>query len=243
MCVLNGGELARNSDAKALVGRRRFFDLFKRTKIYVLPFTVLRHSNPSFIVSAPMNAGKAGLTFGRDAVDLVLATGRLAKIIQPIVRRIAINVINLKSRETPIHVKPDEPMSQIDTMVDMQVSPAAPISRTSDSTDPTALPFANFQPNKISSVRVIPKHSAEFGLGDVGFRHISFHAALVLNKLQNKLELEGRDETKNGVVRDDANGSAEQAGKKNPEADYEYVTHRLKEIEAWERRIKGNAPR
>lgn len=72
----------------------------------------------------------------------------------------------------------------------------------------------------------------------VAFRSIGFHTALILNKLRNTAQL--TEEQKHS---EDEEGAAYRGNgkhpKEHPDAEREYVEHRLRELAAWERKISG----
>jgi hypothetical protein len=191
VALLNAGELAMDTKAEALVGICSLFAGLEGAKINRLPLSIPALSKPSLVVGATNHSGKAGLGLGTYSIDRVLPTRRLSKIIKPIIRRISVDVVDLGERPAPMHIEPNEPMSEVDAVVDVDRTPTSPVEAPGDR--PGQLTTGLLQTDEVSGLRIVTEHLSQDGLGDGGFRHIGFLAAMILNRLVNERQIKERD--------------------------------------------------
>jgi hypothetical protein len=197
-------------------------------------FSVISNlSDPSLIVVPTFNAFEAGGIGGGDPnIGLVLTSTGLPEIGKPIIEGVSVDMVDLCTGPEPMHIEPDQSMSAISAPInlDVMISPAARTGRLTTESDSAIRPSEDARNGVVT--QDIPKFFGSY--------KIDFFSHSILNRMRNDLALRE-------LVNSDEKPNEESKGDRNtPETDEQreadkrrYVDTRLREIAAWERKIRN----
>ena len=110
----------------------------------------------------------SGVVPWNSSIDHILPARGLPQIIEAIVGRVAISVVNFLLRPLARHIKPCEAMRIVKRAVDTNFSVTPSLCATGRAVSFRS--FATVKPSEIARVRVIMQDFPEFALCDHGYR-------------------------------------------------------------------------